>query len=83
MYTITVREFRNRLATSLNQVDAGEQIVIRRNKKFYTIIPIAADEFAISPTLQAKIDKAREEVLQGQTTRVGTHEELDKYLESL
>lgn len=41
------------------------------------------DDLTITPELQAKIDKARQESKEGKTTTVRTHEELDDFLESL
>lgn len=40
MTSISVRDFRSQLASSLNRVDAGERIVIHRNNRFYAIIPV-------------------------------------------
>ena len=41
------------------------------------------DDLTITPELQAKIDKARQEYKEGKTTTIRTHEELDAFLESL
>lgn len=41
------------------------------------------DDLTITPELQAKIDKARQEYKEGKITTVRTHEELDAFLESL
>ena len=54
MTTLTVRDFRSRLSSSLNKVDAGERVLIHRNNQFYCIIPVEID--SVSPrerTLEA------------------------------
>ena len=46
-------------------------------------VPVEDDDLTITPELQAKIDKARQEHKEGKTTTIRTHEELDAFLESL
>lgn len=41
------------------------------------------DEKTISPELQAKLDKARTEILSGQCIELNSHEDIDKYFASL
>ena len=83
MNTITVRDFRTNLSANFDRVDAGERILVRRRNRVYTIIPVEDDDLAITPELQAKIDKARQEYKDGKTTTCRTHEDLDAFLESL
>lgn len=61
MNIITARDFRNNLSATLDRVDAGERILVRRRNRVYTIIPVEEDDLTITPELQAKIDKARQE----------------------
>lgn len=83
MNTMTVRDFRSNLSASLNRVDAGERILVRRGYKLYTVIPVEEDELTITPELQAKIDKARQEYREGKTISIRSHEELDAFFDSL
>ena len=83
MNTMTIRDFRSNIATSFDRVDAGERVLVRRRNKVYTIVPVDDDDLTITPELQAKIDKARQELREGRTVRVCSHEELDALLESL
>lgn len=83
MNTMTVRDFRTNLSANFDRVDAGERILVRRRNRVYTIVPVEDDDLAITPELQAKIDKARQAYKEGKTTTVRTHEELDAFLESL
>ena len=41
------------------------------------------DENAITPDLQAKLDKAREEIHSGQCITLKSHDDIDKYFASL
>lgn len=83
MNTMTVRDFRTNLSANFDRVDAGERILIRRRNKVYTIVPVEENDLTITPELQAKIDKARQEYKEGKTTTIRTHEELDAFFESL
>ena len=67
MTTLTIRDFRSNLAASLDRVDKGEQIMVRRGKKIYTIVVVEDGELAITPQLAAKIDKARQDYREGAT----------------
>lgn len=81
---ITSREFRSQQAHIFDLADKGEKIIIRRSKKqAYTLVPIEDDDLTITPELQAKIDKAREEIKAGKGITIHGMEELNAYLESL
>lgn len=67
MTTLTIRDFRSNLAASLDRVDQGEQVLVRRGSKIYTIIAVEDNELEITPQLAAKIEKARQEYLDGET----------------
>ena len=83
MTQLTVRDFRSQMATSLDRVDAGEHVFIRRKNQLYTIVPVSEDDLAITPELAAKIEKARQEYREGKTISLKTHEDVDKYFESM
>ena len=83
MKILSVRDFRNQLASSLDSVDSGEHVFIRRNNKLYMIVSVEDDNSTITPELAAKIDKAREEYRQGNYISCSTSEELQAYLDSL
>lgn len=83
MKILSVRDFRNQLASSLDSVDSGEHVFIRRNNKLYMIVSVEDDNSTITPELAAKIDKAREEYRQGNYISCSTKEELQAYLDSL
>lgn len=84
MITVSAREFRGNQASIFAKADSGEQIIIRRGKKqAYTLVPVFDEDLDITPALQAKIDKARQEYREGKTTTIRTHEELDAFFDSL
>ena len=83
MNTMTVRDFRTNLSANFDRVDAGERNLVRRRNRVYTIVPVEDDDLTITPELQAKIDKARQEYKEGKTTTIRTHKELDAFFESL
>ena len=80
----TSREFRSQQAHVFDLADKGEKVIIRRNKKqAYTLVPVSDDEFTITPELQAKIDKAREEYKNGNYITLSSKEEISAFFESL
>lgn len=83
MDTMTVSGFRKNMAAAFNKAAEGEDVKVRRGKQIFAIVPIKGDEPAISPELQTRLDKAREEYKKGDYIRVTTHEELHNLLESL
>ncbi|WP_297072351.1 hypothetical protein [uncultured Duncaniella sp.] len=83
MNTISVSNFRNNMAASLNRVDNGESILIRRNKQLYAIIPVSEDELTVTPELQEKINEARKAYRNHECIECSTHEELDEFFNSL
>jgi len=83
MAHLTVRDFRNQMASSFDRVDAGEHVFIRRKNQLYTIVPVSEDDLAITPELAAKIEKARQEYREGKTISLKTHEDVERYFESM
>ena len=80
----TSREFRSQQAHVFDLADKGEKIIIRRNRKqAYILVPIADEDLTITPELQTRIDKAREEIKAGNCVTLSSKEELEAYLESL
>ena len=67
MTTLTIRDFRSNLAASLDRVDQGERVLVRRGCKIYTIVVVEDGELEITPQLAEKIDKARQEYRDGCT----------------
>ena len=83
MTQLTVRDFRSQMASSFDRVDAGEHVFIRRKNQLYTIVPVSEHDLTITPKLAAKIEKARQEYRDGKTISLKTHEDVDKYFESM
>jgi hypothetical protein len=49
----------------------------------YAIIPIEDDDLTITPAMAAKIENARKEYKKGKGVSLKSHEDIDKYFESL
>lgn len=74
--TKTVRDFRTNLSANFDRVDASERILARRRNRVYT--PVEDDDMTISPELQAKINKARQEYKEGKTLHFKSAEAVQK-----
>ena len=83
MTQLTVRDFRNNMAKSLDRVDAGERVYVRRNRKLYTIIPVEDDDLTITPALAAKIEQARQEHKQGRTLKFESAKDAQQWMDEL
>ena len=83
MTQLTVRDFRNNMANSLDRVDAGERVYVRRNRKLYTIIPVEDDDLTITPALAAKIEQARQEHKQGRTLKFESAKDAQQWMDEL
>ena len=82
MDTLTISDFKRNMSSSLNRIDAGEQIYFRRGHQIYTIIPVQQDN-EITPELSAIIEKGRKDYLEGKYVECKNHEELSSFLDSL
>ena len=69
------------MAPSFNRVDAGEQVIVRRKNRLYSIVPIENDETIIHSLLQSKIDKARNEYKNGETLHFDSIQEMNAWLD--
>lgn len=82
MTTVSIRDFRSRMADIFNRVDNNEKVVIRRRNKLYSIVEIK-EENIITPELQLSIDEARKELAEGKTKHFESAAEAQKWMESL
>lgn len=84
MTSLTLSDFRKNMAGSFDLVDAGEKVYINRgSRKTYAIIPIEDGDLTITPALAAKIEKARKEYREGKTISLKTHEDIERYFDSM
>ena len=83
MEALSVREYRNNLAASFTKADNGEQVLIRRKNEIYALVKVGREDLMITPELQARIDKAREEIKSGQCVTLKSSEDIDAYFDSL
>ena len=86
---ISARQFRDRQKSIFEMADAGRQILIRRGRKqSYVLTPVddednEDDDFAVTPELLEKIERARQQMREGKYTECRTVEEINSYLQSL
>lgn len=83
MNTMTVSGFRRNMAAAFNKAAEGENVMVRRGTQVFAIVPVSDDELTITPELQAKIDKARAEIKASKCVTLKSHEDIDKYFDSL
>lgn len=83
MEALTVREYRNNLAASFAKADNGEQVLIRRKNEIYALVKVGREDLMITPELQARINEVEKECKEGRCVTCSTHEELNRYLDSL
>ena len=84
MEALSVREYRNNLAASFTKADNGEQVLIRRKKRVLrALVKVGREDLMITPELQARIDKAREEIKSGKCVTLKSSEDIDAYFDSL
>ena len=80
MHIINTKEFR---ANQKKYFDLAikEDVIIRRGRKqAFILVPLDGDEYTITPELQARIDKAREQYEKGTFVGCSTKDELRAHL---
>lgn len=83
MEPLSVRDYRNNLAASFAKADNGETVLIRRKNQIYALVSVGREDLMITPELQARIEEVEKACQDGQYKACSTHEELDRYLDSL
>ena len=83
MEALSVSEYRNNLAASFNEADYGKQVLNRRKNEIYALVKVGREDLMITAELQARIDKAREEIKSGKCVTLKSREDIDAYFDSL
>ncbi|MDE6304835.1 MAG: hypothetical protein K2M01_08455 [Paramuribaculum sp.] len=83
MEALSVRDYRNNLASSFDRADKGEQVLIRRKNQIYALVSIGREDLTISPALQKRINEARKAYKDGNVVSCATPDELSAFLDSL
>lgn len=83
MKTLSVRDYRNNLASSFNKAANGETVFIRRRNQLYALISIGPEELTVTPELQARIAEAEEAHKAGKTVTCRSKEDLKRLIDSL
>ena len=80
----TTHEFTSRSDQAFDLADKGEKVIIRRGRRrAYRLIPFTEEPSGITPELQAKIDRAREEYRRGEPLHFESKEEMHAWLDAL
>ena len=69
--------------TELEKDALAEQVLIRRKNEIYALVKVGREDLMITPELQARIDKAREEIKSGKCVTLKSSEDIDAYFDSL
>lgn len=81
---ITATEFRNNQAHYLSLVDKGEEIIVKRDNKAYTITPIGDDDILyLTPKMVEKLNKSLQQASEGKIVNIKDKKSLKLLLESL
>jgi hypothetical protein len=81
---VTSRQFRDKQKNFFDLADAGKQIIIRRRRKqAYTLTPINDEDLYFTPEMIEKIDRAIEQIKNGEYTEIKNKEELRNYFDNL
>ncbi|MEO3652471.1 hypothetical protein ABG840_20755 [Phocaeicola vulgatus] len=59
------------------------KVLIRRKNEIYALVKVGREDLMITPELQARIDKAREEIKSGKCVTLKSSEDIDAYFDSL
>ena len=85
MLVISSREFRDKQKSYLDRIDEGVEILIRRGKnKSYKVTAVTEDDSLVSKEeFFARVDRARQQIRDGESTKVRSKEELMAFLDSI
>lgn len=88
MVVISGRDFRANQTKYIKIAHHGEDVVISSRAGNVKLTPISRDDMVvnrneITPELAAEIEKARQEYREGKCITLKTHEDIDKWFESL
>lgn len=83
METLSVKDFRSKMAESFNRSLAGEKVYIRRKNEIYALIKMGHSDLNITPELQQRFDEVYKAYEAGECVTCNSHEELANLLNSL
>ncbi len=88
MRVVSGRDFRANQSKYITEAHNGEDIIITSRAGDVRLVPIKPDDIIVSrdeipAELAALIDKARAEYREGKAVKLNTHEEIDRYFDSL
>lgn len=60
MEALSVSDYRKNLAASFDKADEGEQVLIRRKNKLYTLVSVGREDVTLSPRQQHQVEEFTE-----------------------
>lgn len=88
MVVISGRDFRANQTKYIKIAHKGEDVVISSRAGNVKLTPVSSDDMVvnrneITPELLAEIKKARQEYREGKCITLNTHEDVERYFESM
>lgn len=83
MNAVSVRDYRNNLASYFAKADSGESVLIRRKNQIYTLVNVGREDLIVTPELQARIDEVERAAREGKCVTCATKDELNSFLDAL
>ncbi len=62
MEVLSVRDYRNNLATYFDRAAEGEKILIRRKNSLYALVSVGNEDLTLSPTQQRHVEGMTESI---------------------
>jgi len=84
MTLISIRDFRSNQGKYLRLAASGESVILTSRSGNFKIVPVTEDDSVVSKSeFLAKIEAARESIINGEGVSVMGKNELSSFLESL
>ena len=85
MEVVSTRQFRDNMATYLEHITDGQELILKtRDKGSFVIRKVKEDDTLMTKEeFFAKIEESRKQIERGEYTVINTKEELDNFFESL
>ena len=84
MLEVTSRQFRENQKSYFDLADEGRQIIIKRGRKqSYVLTPVNEDDFYFTPEMEARIEKAMQQIKEGKYSVINNKDELKQFFNNL
>lgn len=83
MEAMNISQFRRNMSASLDRVDRGEHVIIRRHDRQYRIVPEDDEPMVLTPELKALGDLALQHSKEGKTLTPKPGQSWDDFFASI